>query len=109
MKLITAVINKNDVGDVCKALTENGTEFTKLATTGGFLRKGNTTLMIGVEDGELEKNLDIIRKNCAEREENVPSFVYTGSGMPVFHSYPTKVKVGGAVVFVTDVICFEKM
>ena len=109
MKLITAIINKHDVGGVCKKLTENKIEFTKLATTGGFLRKGNTTLIIGVENEDLEKTLELIRNNCAERKESVPTVVYTGAGVPIFNSYPTEVTVGGAVVFVTDITYFEKM
>ena len=54
MKLITAIINKHDVGGVCKKLTENKVEFTKLATTGGFLMAGNTTFIAGVEDDKVD-------------------------------------------------------
>ena len=67
MKMITAIVNKKDTNDVCLALMENRFEFTKLATTGGFLKSGNTTLMIGVDDEKLETALDLIRKNCAKR------------------------------------------
>ena len=50
MKMITAIVNKKDAGDVCRALTEEHIQFTKMATTGGFLLTGNTTLLIGAAD-----------------------------------------------------------
>ena len=43
MKMVTAIVNKKDTGTVCRKLTEEGFEFTKLATTGGFLRDGYCT------------------------------------------------------------------
>ena len=61
MKMITAIINKEDTGSVCRALTEAGFSFTKLATTGGFLMSGNTTLLIGVEDDKVDAILQAVR------------------------------------------------
>ena len=49
MKLITAIINRKDVGEVCTSLTEAGYYFTKMMSSGGFLTSGNTTLIIGTE------------------------------------------------------------
>ena len=109
MKMITAIVNKKDTNEVCFALTDNRFEFTKLATTGGFLRAGNTTLLIGVEDEKLDDVLDLIRKNCAKRLERVPTVPTTEMAPMVYHSYPSEVMVGGAIVFVTDVCHFEKM
>ena len=50
MKLIYAIVPGEDASDVVGKLNENGFQATKISTTGGFLRKKNTTLMIGVED-----------------------------------------------------------
>ena len=50
MKLITAVIGKKDLNPVCDALREAGYSFTKIPTSGGFLRSSNMTLLIGVDD-----------------------------------------------------------
>ena len=47
MKLIIAIVNNDDSSDVQTALTEGGFFVTKLATSGGFLKKGNTTFFIG--------------------------------------------------------------
>ena len=109
MKMITAIVNKRDTGSVCRALTENGFEFTKLATTGGFLRDGNTTLLIGLDDEKLQDALDIIRKNCAKRMQKVPALPPTEVTTSVYHTTPAEVMVGGAIVFVSDVLHFEKM
>ena len=109
MKMITAIVNKKDTNEVCFALTDHHFEFTKLATTGGFLRAGNTTLLIGVEDEKLDEALDLIRKNCAKRMERVPAMPTAEMAPMVYHTTPAEVMVGGAIVFVTDVCHFEKM
>mgnify|MGYP000103611176 FL=1 len=63
MKMITAIVNKKDAGSVCDALMQEGFFFTKMATTGGFLKAGNTTLLIGTEDDKVKAAIEIIRKN----------------------------------------------
>ena len=107
MKLITAIVHKKDVNDVCEVLTENGFEFTKMSTSGGFLKSGNVTLLIGTEDDQVDSVLHLIRKNCSRRTEKVVPL--SGSPVPSTLAYMTEVTVGGAIVFVTDVVRFEKM
>lgn len=109
MKMITAIVNKKDTSRVCDALTNNGVEFTRLATTGGFLRSGNTTLMIGIDDDRLEATLELIRKNCARRMEKVTAPVAIESTVQLPNAGVAEVMVGGAIVFVNDVTYFEKM
>ncbi len=50
MKLILAIVNDDDATSVSNALNKDGISATKLATTGGYLKAGNTTFIIGVED-----------------------------------------------------------
>ncbi|MBR2330761.1 MAG: cyclic-di-AMP receptor [Clostridia bacterium] len=107
MKMITAIVNKKDAGEVCDALAEEKFTFTKMATTGGFLKAGNTTLLIGTEDDRVDAAIEIIRKHCAQRMEPMPSVV--NAGVPAFGYYKTEVLVGGATVFVSPVERFEKM
>ncbi len=107
MKMITAIVNKKDVNGVGEALSEAGFEFTRMATAGGFLRSGNVTLLIGTDDEKVDDALALIRKNCSKRTEVVPSVI--ASPLPAAFSYMTEVTVGGAIVFVTDVVRFEKM
>ena len=69
MKLIFAVIRDKDAGEAIGALNKAHIGVTKLSSTGGFLRDGNTTLMIGTEDDKVEAVMDILRENCAKRTE----------------------------------------
>ena len=106
MKMITAIVNKKDAGEVCDTLSEEKITFTKISTMGGFLKAGNVTLLIGVEDDKVTFALELIKKHCAKRMEPIPAPV--NAGVPAFGYYKTEVPVGGATVFVTDVERFEK-
>lgn len=107
MKMITAIVNKDDSNAVCKSLTEQGFFFTKLATQGGFLMAGNITLLCGVQDDMVDKVISIISEKSRKRTEIVPGT--SGYGIGVATAYPLEVTVGGATIFVTNVERFEKL
>jgi len=69
MKLIIAVVQNEDADNVIDALLENDFRATRLASTGGFLRRGNTTVMIGVQDHQIEQVLDLIRHEARARAQ----------------------------------------
>lgn len=69
MKLMLAIIADQDTEAVISSLIENKFRVTKVASTGGFLRKGNTTLLIGTEGKRVDDGLEIIRNACAESAE----------------------------------------
>ncbi len=69
MKLIIAIIKDEDNDAVSKALTDNKFRVTFIASTGGFLRSGRSTLLVGVEDEQVETALDVIRKSCKKPEQ----------------------------------------
>jgi uncharacterized protein YaaQ len=69
MKLIIAIIRDEDNEAVSKALTEKEFRVTFIASTGGFLRSGRSTLLVGVDDGQVDVALDIIRENCRKPKE----------------------------------------
>lgn len=76
MKMITAIINKRDADCVCDALTQENFMFTKMATTGGFLRSGNTTLLIGTDDERVKKPLkSSVRTAPSAWKKSPPSFL----------------------------------
>ena len=106
MKMITAIINKKDASSVCSTLVEEGFYFTKMASSGGFLTIGNTTLLIGVEDAEVDAVIEIIRKHSSRRTEMVTGMIGEAMAATII---PTEVVVGGATVFVTSIEKFEKM
>lgn len=74
MKLVVAVVQDQDSNRLASALTKNNFRATKLASTGGFLRSGNTTFLIGVDDKSVPQLLDLIRDNCRSREQLVSPF-----------------------------------
>ncbi len=65
MKLIIAIIRDIDNDAVSHGLTSAGLRVTQVASTGGFLRRGNATLLIGLEDEQVDPAIEIIRKNCS--------------------------------------------
>ena len=107
MKMITAIVNKEDANAVCNALTKGGFSVTKLATTGGFLMAGNMTLLICTDDERVDDCIGIISKCCKQRTEIVPGTATLGLGIE--STMPMEVTVGGATVMVTNVERFEKL
>lgn len=103
MKLIIAVIQDQDSNRLSNALMKQNYRTTKLASTGGFLRSGNTTFLIGVDDQDVSKVLDIIRDNCRAREQMVTPVSPLGGNADTYIPYPIKVEVGGATVFVLPI------
>lgn len=107
MKLLIAIINSDDAHNVTGEITKAGFYATKLSTTGGFLRTGNLTLLMGVEDEKVDELLEILRNNCRKREEITPVIPSYDTG--IMNAIPVKITVGGATVFVLDVDQFHKM
>ena len=107
MKLVTAIVNKEDSKAVCNELLKAKFYVTRLATTGGFLMAGNMTLMIGTEDERVDECIACISKCCKQRTEIVPGTASRGVGLE--STMPIQVTVGGATVFVTNVERFEKL
>ena len=69
MKLMITIINDIDNEAVSLALVECGFRVTRVASTGGFLRKGSTTLMIGIEEKDIEKAVETIRNHTTVPED----------------------------------------
>jgi len=107
MKLILAIVSNEDSSTLLTELNKANFQVTKLATTGGFLRAGNTTLIVGTDDDKVEEVIEIIRKESRQRTEVIPS---TATYDVVrYASFPVEVQVGGATVFVIDVQQFIKL
>lgn len=67
MKLIIAVVQNKDADEVVDALVSAEYRATRFASTGGFLRRGNTTIMIGVQDHQVDHVIDVIREEAHSR------------------------------------------
>ena len=99
MKLLVAIVQNTDANKLRDELALNEFASTKLASTGGFLREGNTTFLVGVEDDKVWHVKELIRKTCKERTRLMPVTPYLEAGDSLF-AEPMEVSVGGAVVFV---------
>ena len=107
MKLVIAIVNRDDANTVTQNLTKNGFYSTKLASSGGFLLAGNVTLLIGVEEEKVQAVIDIIKEHSHSRKQLIPATTEMSVGyMPTM---PVEVHVGGATVFVVDVERFEHL
>ncbi len=108
MKLIIAIVQDEDASRLVSSLMNEGYGVTKLATTGGFLRAGNTTLLVGVDDDRFNGCMSIIEKICKSRKQIATSPITTGAASGMYAPYPIEVTVGGATVFVLSVDQFVK-
>ncbi|MDR7857614.1 cyclic-di-AMP receptor [Tissierella sp.] len=102
MKLIICIVQDQDSGSLIDDLTEKGHRVTKLSSTGGFLKSGNTTLLIGADDEQVSDVLKVIEENCKTREITTSLLSVTMPG-DTYMPFPLEVKVGGATVFILDV------
>ena len=108
MKLLIAIVQDEDAGKLISNLMSEGYGVTKLATTGGVLRAGNTTLLIGVDDCKLDGAMGVIEKVCRSRKQVASAPTQMSPGMSSFPPYPVEVMVGGATVFQLSVEQFKK-
>lgn len=106
VKLILAVVQDDDTAALMDSLIEHDLSATKLASTGGFLLRGNTTLMIGVDDSQVEEVVSIIRRACQRRKKLMPQ---TSTEMPTSVSLPIEVEAGGGILFVLDVTACHRI
>ncbi len=106
--MVVAIVHADDAGPLSKSLANAGFGATHVKSAGGFLRKQNATIFAGVPEADVERVLGIIREHCHSRTEQVsplPPIVEPGE---VYMPYPVEVEVGGATVFVLDVVRVEK-
>ncbi len=100
MKMVMAVVQADDASRTLDALVRAGHRVTRLATTGGWLRRENSTLLLGVEDDQVDAVLAILKEQGQRRAayRSMPLDVAGSIEAEVF-----QVEVGGATIFVLDV------
>jgi uncharacterized protein YaaQ len=109
VKLVLAIVHNEDAGPLVDALLEHEYRATRLHSSGGFLKQSNATIVLGVEDDEVEDVVSIVRETCTSRTQTVnpmPPIMEPGE---FFMPYPLEVEVGGATVFVMPVERFERL
>ena len=108
MKLVIAVVHDRDRGKISESLLRSGFKFTKIGSTGGFLREGNITLLIGADDKDVEKVLGLINEASKSRKQYVNVLPPDAGPVGTFIPSPVEVEVGGAIAWVVDVERFER-
>jgi uncharacterized protein YaaQ len=109
MKLVITIVADADADGLIRAMVERGYPATKIGSTGGFLRRGNTTLLSGVEEDRVDDVVALVRRLCPARTEllTLGSMPIAGE-MPFLHE-PLEVRAGGAIIFVLDIVRFERV
>ena len=107
MKMILAIINQDDANIVVNALMHEGYHVKRPAQAGGFVRAGNRTILIGVDDDKVEDVIRVIQKHSHSRKQVVPTT--TDIGTNYLPSMPVEVTVGGATLFVLNVERFDRV
>lgn len=109
MKLVFAVVHAEDAGALVDALTDKEYRVTRLHSTGGFLKQSNASVVVGVEEDQVEAVLELIKETCHARSQYInpmPPLMEPGE---FYMPYPVEVTFGGATVFVLDVARYERL
>jgi uncharacterized protein YaaQ len=109
MRLVLAVVQRQDAGELLEALTAQNHRVTRISSEGGFLREGNVTLMIVVDDPQNEALLQSIREHCYTRTRYVSPLPPVAESGEFYPPSPIEVQVGGATVFVLKTAEFARL
>jgi len=108
MKLIMAIVQDKDSNRFANEFIDANIRATKLSSTGGFLKAGNSTFIIGLEDDRVQDALELIKKTCQSRKQYVSTPMSLDISLDGQVPYPVEVEVGGATVFVLPVDGFHQ-
>lgn len=108
MKLVIGIVNSDDAGELLAEITQASFQATRLSTSGGFLKMGNATILVGVEDDKVDTVIGIF-KNCCSRRTQMVSTMPPFMGEGFISAAPVEVTIGGATLFVVDVEQFMKI
>lgn len=96
-RLMTVVVQEQDAETAIQVLRQKGFLVNHLSSIGGFLGHRSVTLLVGLEAGQEEIVVYILRQSCRTRVEYV-TIPLEGSPIPL--PAPTPITVGGATIFV---------
>lgn len=103
MKLILSIVHNDDANDLMTELRERGYQSTKVSTTGGFLRAGNATILVGVDEEKVQDVLGAFKKCCHTRTQFINPLPPVMEPGELYMPSPVEVQVGGATIFILDV------
>ncbi|HHY64411.1 MAG TPA: hypothetical protein GX501_05135 [Clostridiaceae bacterium] len=109
MKLLFAIVSDEDSSILADNLSRDGFSTTKLCSSGGFLKSGNTTFLVATDDDRVERAIEIIRDTCKSRRRMIAPEKLPGSFGSFNMAMPVEVTVGGATVFILNIEQFLKL
>jgi uncharacterized protein YaaQ len=101
MKLIIAVVSKSDTKPLITSLLKGGFAVTKMPSTGGFLKVGTNTLLIGTDAQRADQAIEIIKNTCKQHKYDV-SKVIREYREAIDNENTKEIVVGGATIFVVE-------
>jgi len=104
-RLLTVIVQSQDARGAEKALRKLNLEATELASTGAFLSRRNTTLIIGLAEEQVQAAIEAIHNTCKQRIEYISTPL---ESVPLPNPVATPVTVGGATVFTFEVEQYEE-
>lgn len=104
MKLVISIVQSDDADGLGQALRQKGHRSTRVGSTGGFLREGNATILIGTRDEYVDEIIGIIRENCHARTQYMSPLPPLAEAGELYLPNPVEVEVGGATIFVLNVV-----
>jgi len=110
MQLLIAIVQAEDADVLGEQLIKKGFRFTRLNSVGSFLARGNATMLVGVEDDQVESVLEVLRATCKTRQaflNALPQIEAPHASLAVV--MPLEVTIGGAVVFIVPVRRFVRL
>ena len=109
MKLVMAIVHSDDASGLIDALTKRSYRATRINTAGGFLKESNATILLGIEDSQVEEVLGVIKNNCQTRTQYINPLPPVMEPGEFYMPYPVEVQIGGATVFVIEVERFVRL
>lgn len=112
MYLMFLIIQNEDADILTRRLNNAGVRVTRLNTVGGFLSRGNVTCLVGVQEDEVDRVLEVVRKTCHTRKRYInplPTGAEPAHLSMAAPAYPLEVIVGGATIFMIPVTQFERL
>ena len=109
MRLILAILHSKDADSCVTVLNDAGFACTRLGTSGGFLDRENSTLLIGVEASQVDRVIELIRGRAKRRNERLPAAAAAARAAGAAPPPPVDVEVGGATIFVLAIDRFERL
>ena len=109
MNLILAIVHSDDTPGLLEAFINRGYGATRINTAGGFLKESNTTVLLGVQEAQVDEVLSVIQANCETRTQYINPLPPVMEPGEFYMPYPVEVRIGGATVFVLEVEEFVRL